>query len=151
MASSSNPAITGRCLCGDIRYVCTGPPIDVAYCHRESCRRHSSAPVALFVTVAVEALRFTQGMPTAYVSSPGVTRTHCGRCGSPIAYHAASSPDRIDLYAGTLNEPAAIVPEYHIHAAEQLAWFEVADSLPRHAHGSIDVPPIRRGPRQRLG
>jgi hypothetical protein len=112
--------ITGRCLCGDIRYEYSGTPSKILHCHCESCRRHASSPITTFVCVAGENFRYTSGTPVAYVSSPGVTRTHCGRCGSP----------------------------YHVHVAEQLPWFETADALPRYQRGKKDNAPLRHGPRE---
>jgi len=141
----SNP-VTGRCLCGDIRYEYIGTPVKILHCHCESCRRHTASPVGSFVCVPRESFRFTQGEPVAYASSPGVTRTHCGRCGSPMTYTSESN-NQVDLYIATLDNPAAIVPTYHVFVEEQLPWFEIADALPRYARGSIGNEPVRHGPR----
>jgi hypothetical protein len=78
--------VTGRCMCGDVRYEFTGPMFDVVHCHCESCRRHASAPFVTFFSVDKRHFRYTRGAPVAYQSSPEVERTHCGRCGSPISY-----------------------------------------------------------------
>ena len=58
--------VTGRCLCGDIRYEYRGTPVKILHCHCESCRRHTSSPVATFVCVPRESFRFTQGEPVTY-------------------------------------------------------------------------------------
>jgi hypothetical protein len=142
-----NAVVSGRCLCGDIRYEYRGDPAATVHCHCESCRRHASSPITTFVVVAKEQFRYTQGTPVAYASSPGVSRTHCGRCGSPIAYESDRRADQIDLYVGTLDDPAAARPTSHVHAAEQLPWFETTDPLPRYARGRSDVQPMRYGPR----
>jgi hypothetical protein len=94
-----------------------------------------------------ESFRYLTGTPVAYASSPGVTRTHCGRCGSPISY-TSNRNTQVDLYIGTLDDPAAVVPEYHVHVAEQLPWFETHDALPRYARGKKDNAPVRIGPRE---
>jgi hypothetical protein len=139
--------VTGRCLCGDIRYEYRGAPVKILHCHCESCRRHTSSPVATFVCVERTNLRFTQGAPVGYISSPSVTRTHCRRCGSPIAYESERNPQQIDLYLGTLDDPAAVAPTYHAYVEEQLSWFDIADALPRFAKGSSGKEPVRHGPR----
>jgi hypothetical protein len=139
--------ITGRCLCGDIQYECPGERFEVTHCHCESCRRHASSAIATFITVPTADLRFTTGTPVAYASSPGVTRTHCGRCGSPISYESRSLPGETDLYVGTLSDPAAVAPLCHLHVAEQLPWFETVDALPRYDKGRRDTTPVRYGPR----
>jgi hypothetical protein len=146
MTAEHDRPVTGRCLCGDIRYEYRGAPVKILHCHCESCRRHTSSPVATFVCVPQEGFRYTQGTPVEYESSPGVIRTHCGRCGAPITY-TSSGDTQVDLYIGTLDDPLAAVPTYHVHSAEQLPWFEIADTLPRYAHNKSGSEPVRHGPR----
>jgi hypothetical protein len=138
---------TGRCLCGAIRYEYSGEANLVVYCHCESCRRQTSSPVAGFVLVPKAALRFTSGQPKEFASSPGVWRSFCGECGSPIYYRTDRRPDVIDLYAGTLSDPSALTPQGHVYAAEQLPWFEVLDDLPRYPGSRMADAPMRHGPR----
>jgi len=140
--------MTGRCLCKAIRYHCVGQPILIAHCHCESCRRQTSSPVTTFILVPKTTLRFIQGQPKEFSSSPGVWRSFCADCGSPIYYRTDRRPDQIDLYAITLDNAAGIAPECHVHSAEQLPWFEVLDDLPRYPASSRSDPPLRRGPRQ---
>ncbi len=139
--------VRGRCLCGDVRYEYRGDPVATLHCHCESCRRHTSSPVATFVCVTKASFRLVSGEPTVYVSSPGVRRSHCGRCGAPIAYESDRHPEQIDLYAGTLDEPASVAPTCHVHVAEQLSWFDMTDTLPRYERGRRGATPVRHGPR----
>ena len=122
---------TGRCLCGAVRYEYDGEAEEVLHCHCESCRRHTSSAIATFVMVKASALKFTQGRPREFISSPGVRRSFCAECGSPIAYQSGRRPEIIDLYVGTLDDPATVKPWCHVHSAEQLDWFEIFDDLPR--------------------
>ena len=144
---ASEQTVRGRCLCGDIRYEYRGDPIVTLHCHCDSCRRHASSPITTFVVVIKDRFRYTQGTPSAYASTPGVSRTHCGRCGSPIAYESDRRPDEIDLYAGTLDDPTIVTPTSHVHVAEQLPWFETVDDLPRYERRRRGATPLRSGPR----
>ena len=144
--AEEDKSVTGRCLCGDIRYEYRGAPLKILHCHCESCRRHTSSPVASFVCVDRASFRFTQGTPVGYKSSPHVTRTHCGRCGAPMTY-VTDQNNQVDIYVGTLDGPAGVVPTYHVHADEQLPWFEIADAAPRYARGKTGREPVRHGPR----
>jgi hypothetical protein len=137
----------GRCLCGAIQYEFQGEPVEAVHCHCESCRRQTSSFVATFVMVPRTALRFTRGQPKEFASSPGVCRSFCGECGSPIAYRTERRPDIVDLFAGTLADPVFVSPSCHVHAEEQLPWFEVLDDLPRYAQSSRGATPLRHGPR----
>ncbi|HEX3399773.1 MAG TPA: GFA family protein [Acetobacteraceae bacterium] len=145
---TAQPVTSGHCLCGAIRYEFDGEPQMTLHCHCESCRRQTSSPVATFVMVPRSALRFTRGQPKEYASSPGVRRSFCAECGSPIAYQTDKRPDIVDLFAGTLADPATVAASCHVHAAEQLGWFEMLDDLPRYAQGSRNATPMRHGPRR---
>jgi hypothetical protein len=138
---------TGRCLCGAIQYEFAGDPLVAVHCHCESCRRQTSSPVATFVMVRRTTLHFTRGLPKEYASSSGVRRSFCADCGSPIAYQTDRRPDIVDLFAGTLTDPAAVAATCHVHAEEQLAWFEMLDDLPRYARSHPDATPLRYGAR----
>ena len=56
-------AITGGCLCGELRYEITGPVSIVANCHCTMCRRASGAPFVTWAVVSRNAFRFTAGAP----------------------------------------------------------------------------------------
>src|SRR5205823_12518266 len=74
----------GNCLCGAVRFVATGQPESVAWCHCESCRKHSGAPVSVFVAFKRDAYVVTEGQITKFNSSPGRWRGFCARCGSTL-------------------------------------------------------------------
>jgi len=137
--------LTGRCLCGDIEYTVLGAPLQVVHCHCESCRRATSSPVTTFLIALRNDVRYRRGVPAVYVSSPGVRRSFCARCGSPIAYESDGRPDQVDLYVCTLNDPALAAPTMHVHVEERVPWFEVLDDLPRYAKTPRDGEAIRHG------
>ena len=149
MEPSSKGAVTGHCLCGDVRFAYSGAPIKILHCHCESCRRHVSGPIATFVCVDRATMRFSGAAPQVYVSSPGVRRMFCGRCGSPIAYQSDRNPQQIDLFLGALDDPAAIKPTYHVFLEERLPWFDTADALPRYARSKSGHAPVGYGPLSR--
>ena len=47
--------ITGRCLCGATRYRITAPLLWCAFCHCDSCRRATGAPMASYLGADVTA------------------------------------------------------------------------------------------------
>jgi hypothetical protein len=74
----------GSCLWGAVRFVATGQPESVAWCHCESCRKHGGAPVSVFVAFKRDAYIVTEGQITKFNSSPGRWRGFCARCGSTL-------------------------------------------------------------------
>jgi hypothetical protein len=53
--------IQGGCLCGSVRFQATGEPKWVAWCHCQSCRKHSGAPVSVFAAFERDAYVVIQG------------------------------------------------------------------------------------------
>lgn len=139
----------GHCLCKAIAYEFEGKPAWVAYCHCDSCRRHTSSPVTAMLGVKLDQFRYLEGTPASYLSSPGVWRYHCPTCGSPMAFtNDEKWPGEVHLYVGTLEHPERFAPRAHVNCAEQLPWLEVLDDLPRYSHfGGKGVAPARKGPR----
>ena len=122
---------TGGCQCGRIRFEVLGDPVWVGFCHCAQCRRATGAAAVTHVGVHPNQLTFTQGQLKIYESSPGVLRGFCGDCGTPFTYDGDRFPDYIQLYLGTFDDPNLFQAQAHVHLAEKVAWFEVADDLPR--------------------
>jgi hypothetical protein len=137
----------GGCHCGAVRYSATGAPIYVPYCHCESCRKTSGAPVVLYVMFEQQDVRFTQGVRKRYRSSPGVHRSFCPDCGTPLAWEGNwGRKEIIEFHIGTLDDPEAVRPDRHAFFGERIGWFDVHDRLPRFNGSSTDAEPDSHGP-----
>lgn len=121
---------TGRCLCGAVRYAFDGAPNWQVHCHCESCRRATASPFTSFFGVPRASFRWTGGEAATYNSSPGVTRSFCPACGTPMSYQTEDRSDEIDLYAATLDDPRGYRATAHVHWDEHLPWLHLADGLP---------------------
>ena len=122
----------GGCLCGAIRYSIAGEPVLTEFCHCEICRRASGAPVMAWAGFRRPDFTVVAGEPALFLSSDGVGRTFCGRCGTTLTYDNARFPDDIYVSIGSLDVPESMPPERHIHDRERLSWLEFDDALPRH-------------------
>lgn len=136
---------TGRCLCGAVRYAFEGEPNWQGHCHCESCRRATGSPFTSFLAVDHSRFRWTGTAPAMRPSSPGVERGFCPACGTPMAYQSAARSHEIDLYAATLDNPAAYEPTFHAHWNERLPWLHIADGLP------VQRMPRRLSPEEDMG
>jgi len=124
----------GRCLCGAVVYQFRGEPKWRAHCHCESCRRQTSSAFTTFFGVDYEAFEWTGERPKVYESSPGVRRSFCARCGSPMAFESERWPRKIHLYAASLQDSSTFTAQGHVHVAEAVPWIELGDQLPRFPH-----------------
>jgi hypothetical protein len=130
---NARPGLTGGCGCGAVRYRLASAPFDAGYCHCEICRRSSGAPVMAFATVPLRDFLVTLGEPRRRRSSSFGERWFCAGCGTQLAMHVEHQPDTIDFTLGSLDEPDAVRPLFHIFAASSPGWFRIADTFPRHA------------------
>lgn len=145
---SNDVSTHGRCACGAVGYTYLGAPLWVAHCHCESCRRATSSAFATYIGVAASAFRLVRGADDVanHASSPGVTRSFCRRCGSPLTFVGEKWPGEVHIHAGTLDDPASLVPRAHVNVGEALAWADIADDLPRFERMGRGAQPMRRGP-----
>ncbi|MEM1352993.1 MAG: GFA family protein, partial [Pseudomonadota bacterium] len=77
---------SGRCLCGAVRYEITAAPLSVIFCHCESCRRHTGAPIVALAGYKADQVTYTKHTPRYFSSSEGVRRAFCGDCGTPLTW-----------------------------------------------------------------
>lgn len=73
--------------------------------------------------------RFTDQEPEFYESSPGVRRGFCGRCGGSICT-VEEDDDFISILIGSLDDPGAVRPAYHIWKESGISWLHVDADLP---------------------
>jgi hypothetical protein len=116
----------GRCLCGAVRFVATGEPLGVAWCHCHSCRKHSGAPVSVFVAFRHDAYTITEGEITKFNSSPGRWRGFCAKCGSTLTCEGEGSTE-MHFHVGAFDEGAPFKPTRHIFPEERLPWLRLSE------------------------
>jgi hypothetical protein len=125
--------LTGRCLCGRVRYRAIGTPLWAAHCHCESCRRATGAPLTTYAGFTAEKFAWTAGEPATFASSPGVVRSFCDRCGTSLTYQGARWPGEVHVLAATLDRPEAVTPTREAFAEERLPWLRLAPDAPEPA------------------
>lgn len=126
----------GGCRCGAVRVRARGHPDYVIYCHCSDCRRSSGAPVSLFVGYRTEQVANERGVTKLYESSPGVSRSFCGDCGTPLSYQDERLPREIYVPIGVFDAPEAFEPEMHDWVSQRLGWLDISDDLPRYQRSS---------------
>ena len=127
-----DPAYTGRCFCGLVRFELTGNPGFACHCHCESCRRSAGAAFVTWVEFDLDGFALTSGAIAEHLSSPGVRRGHCAACGTTITYAQDKRPEEIDIAVSSLDDATGIEPEAHIWVEDKVPWLVINDDLPRY-------------------
>ncbi len=103
-------AVTGRCLCGAVRFEVDGPLRDVVVCHCGECRRWAGH-VWASTSAPRDALRVSEQSALRWIDSPE-SETHarrgfCCECGSSLFWEAPGR-DTISIAAGALDPPTGL-------------------------------------------
>ena len=119
----------GSCFCGAVSLVVTGEPVAMGYCHCESCRQWSAAPVNAYTLWRPGSVKITAGSENigTFSKTPKSARKWCKLCGGHLlAEHPALK--LVNVYAAVL-PTLDFKPREHLHYQE--AVLRVVDSLPK--------------------
>jgi hypothetical protein len=122
-------ALTGRCLCGAIRFRTTATPAHVSACHCSQCRRQSGNYWAS-ANVPAAALEIT-GEPRWYEATPTARRGFCPTCGSFLFWQGTGS-DTIAFALGAVDGHTHLRLDAHIFTASKGDWYDLADGVLQH-------------------
>lgn len=126
--------LSGRCLCGGVRYAVADAFDYAVNCHCSLCRRATGAAFKPFAGIARDALRVTQGADNLLIWGDEA-KSHdvrCRTCGS-FLYSIVRDNAWAHVVMGTLVDDPTIRPTAHIFVGSKAAWFTIADDLPQYA------------------
>jgi hypothetical protein len=120
---------TGSCFCGAVAIEITGVPEEMGYCHCNSCRTYSGAPLTAFTLWKQANVKVTKGAELLgrFAKTDMSHRRFCTKCGG----HVMVDHPRL----GVTDVRAAIVPTMafrptvHLNYAE--AVLPIKDGLPK--------------------
>ena len=130
----------GHCLCGQTRWSFDGAISWACYCHFDDCRRNCSALVVAWIGVPLKNFQWRGQSPKSIESSAGVQRHFCASCGSPMGFEAEHYAGGMQLYAASLEDPAAFKPEFHVNYQSRLPWLHMNDDLPKYDGTLLNTP-----------
>jgi len=119
-STTTLPPVDGGCLCGALRYRAAPTHREGYYCHCRMCQLAFGNTRAAFVNLRKDEVVWTQGTPGYFASSAFARRGFCGRCGTPLSFEYLDS-QRMDLSAGSLDDPSAFRPTAHFAVESRIA------------------------------
>lgn len=126
---AAEETVTGRCLCGGVRYQLETAKREVDVCHCGMCRRWSSGPFIAFGHEGTIAFEGAENVGV-YKSSEWAERAFCKVCGSPLYYHLLGS-GFYALSAGTLDDQSRLTLSQQIFIDEKPPYYDFANDTPR--------------------
>lgn len=123
---------TGKCLCGAVTYAADGPPIVVAQCHCEECRRLSGTGHTIGAMFHSDAVTISGNLGEYCYSSDKnskVTKAFCAQCGSPIYGKNTRMPDHITLTLGTMDDADGLAVEVVVFERDKPHWDQLGKDV----------------------
>lgn len=128
--------LTGRCYCGDLRYLAAGEARFRIQCHCRECQYISGGSPNVVLGMPAETFGYAQGRPRAFTRGDlpaPVTREFCERCGTHILTRSPRLPDAVLIKVGTLDDPSVFgLPGMAIFICDQQAFHRIPEGVPAH-------------------
>ena len=126
--------ITGKCLCGAVRWESSEAPIVTRVCWCRECQYLGAGSGTVNACFRVAAFTIT-GKTTDHVdiasSGNRMHRRFCPVCGTPLFSEAESRPHLIFARVGTFDDPDLAKPAMTIWTASAPSWACINEDLPR--------------------
>jgi hypothetical protein len=119
--------ITGRCLCGSVRYRADAEPVVQGVCHCTDCQRQTGSPFTVFVGVPSSAFEVEGDTLGSFATRgddhDGETERHfCTSCGSPVFSLSPLAPGVTLIKAGSLDDGSWLEPRVEFFTSSAQPW-----------------------------
>ncbi len=128
---TSNPSVSGSCLCGAVRFELDLPAKWCAHCHCTMCQRAHGAAFVTWVGVDEVALKLDDNSDCLcwFSSSDNAERGFCSRCGSTLFFKSQRWPGEIHVVRSNIDGNIDLEPQAHVYYDTHVSWFDVEDDL----------------------
>ena len=126
--------MTGRCMCGRVRFEITEPLTAWGYCHCTRCQRRTGTASSAQAAIGASALRFLEGEEAvrAYRPPGGFEKLFCSGCGSALFSRNPDDPAQMSVRLGVLDEDPGVAPSWRQFVAMAASWEPIPDDgVPR--------------------
>jgi hypothetical protein len=133
--SDADLPVTGRCLCGQVRFEISEPFVSAVYCHCTRCQRRSGTAAAASARVVPGALHILAGadLVRCYEPEDGFAKCFCSTCGSALWSQNPSRPGSQAVRLGTIDGDPGIRPDARQFVAYAAVWEPLPDDgLPQY-------------------
>jgi len=136
--------ITGRCLCGAVRFRSAAAPLATRYCWCRDCQKIAAGNATVNVIFPSETAGF-EGETAVYESRAEsgnlMRRRFCPTCGTSLCSQSEARPHWIIVRAGVLDDPAVAQPSGSIWVASAPSWACIDPELPQTPKQPPPPPP----------
>ena len=127
--------LSGKCLCGKIKFAREAEIQRVANCHCTDCQNVTGATYATLVSVAENMIKI-DGTPRVYHHKSDrdsdMEKHFCDNCGSQMFSYNSTRPGIIHLRAGVLEQKELVEPIMNQYTDSKITSTPLNPDLPAH-------------------
>jgi hypothetical protein len=112
----------GGCLCGQVRFQVTAPPLLTAACHCTGCQKLSASAYSLTISVPSEGFHLIQGDPVLGGLHGPHGQFFCPHCKNWMFTRPQGLEWLVNVRATMLDDHAWYAPFIEVFTSEKLAW-----------------------------
>ena len=120
-----NGILTGRCICGQVKYRITEKPLFTQACHCKDCKIITGSSYVINTSVLDNTLTIEgNNSSTELKAGSGATSNayFCTKCGTYIYTDYASAVGRLTVRTKTLDNSESFPPQVHIFTKDKDPW-----------------------------
>jgi hypothetical protein len=129
-----NDGLEGGCACGVMRYRLASPPMFVHCCHCRDCQRQTGSAFVINALIETDRVAILSGDAKPVAAPTDSGRPHkisrCSQCQTAVWSEYGGLATLRFVRVGTLDNPAALLPDVHIYIRSKLPWITLPASTP---------------------
>ena len=133
------PATTGRCLCGGVRFALSEPPAAAGYCHCTRCQRRTGTSQSAQARIDGRTFTFLAGKDLVKAwrhPDGGFEKCFCRECGSHLFSRDPGDATQMSIRMAAFDGDPGVRPAWRTFVDYAAAWEPVPDDgLERYAEG----------------
>ena len=126
----SEPALTGRCLCGAVRFSVAQPPLGATYCHCTRCQRRTGTGSSAQAQVDGTGFEITRGAELVKAwrhPDGGFEKAFCSECGAQLYSRNPDDHSQVAVRMSAFDSDPGVRPSKRSFVAYAPAWEPIPD------------------------
>jgi hypothetical protein len=126
----TGPPLTGRCLCGGVRFELTQPPHDAGYCHCTRCQRRTGTSSSANARVDGSAFRILEGRELVKGwrhPDGGFEKCFCMECGGHLFSWDPDDHTKMGIRMAAFDGDPGVRPSSRAFTDYAASWEPIPD------------------------
>ncbi len=126
----SEPATTGGCLCGEVRFELSEPAPTAGYCHCTRCQRRTGTASSVQARIDGRTLRVVKGESLVKAwrhPEGGFEKLFCGECGGHLFSRNPEDPTQMSVRMGAFDGDPGVRPSWRAFVTYAVEWEPIPD------------------------